>query len=147
MPSLDAALAPQAACRVLLGEASVSDKGQGWNQCFVHNADEVDALFSKRQAHEHEVSLSMKTEFMSLWDGMDTDPNSKIVVMGATNRPQELDPAVLRRQAQRLQHMQLLTICCFVADVCCHDMLSYRNAFSCVCGVYLFAACRTSCQL
>lgn len=59
--------------------------------------DEVDALFGKRQAHEHEVSLSMKTEFMSLWDGMDTDPNSKIVVMGATNRPQELDPAVLRR--------------------------------------------------
>lgn len=60
-------------------------------------ADEADALFGKRMQHEHEVSLSMKTEFMSLWDGMDTDPESRIVIMGATNRPQELDPAVLRR--------------------------------------------------
>lgn len=71
--------------------------GHCCSECLALPADEVDALFSKRQAHEHEVSLSMKTEFMSLWDGMDTDPNSKIVVMGATNRPQELDPAVLRR--------------------------------------------------
>jgi len=62
-------------------------------------ADEVDALLGKRKEHEHEVSLSMKTEFMSLWDGMDTDLTSKVVVMGATNRPQELDNAVLRRYA------------------------------------------------
>lgn len=60
-------------------------------------ADEVDALLGKRRESEHEVSISMKTEFMSLWDGMDTDTQSKVVVMGATNRPQELDSAVLRR--------------------------------------------------
>lgn len=60
-------------------------------------ADEVDALLGKRRDHDHEVSVGMKTEFMSLWDGMDTDLTSKVVIMGATNRPQELDTAVLRR--------------------------------------------------
>lgn len=62
-------------------------------------ADEVDALLGKRKDFEHEVSIGMKTEFMSLWDGMENDPDSKVVIMGATNRPSELDTAVLRRQA------------------------------------------------
>lgn len=69
---------------------------QGENPCVIF-IDEVDALLGKRRESEHEVSISMKTEFMSLWDGMDTDTQSKVVVMGATNRPQELDSAVLRR--------------------------------------------------
>lgn len=46
---------------------------------------------------EHEVSLSMKTEFMSLWDGIETNADSRVVVLGATNRMHELDEAVLRR--------------------------------------------------
>lgn len=96
-----------------------------WSQGVLdYNADEVDALFGKRQAHEHEVSLSMKTEFMSLWDGMDTDPNSKIVVMGATNRPQELDPAVLRRYVLA-SHMQ----CCLF-----HLSVHYQISSSCCAG-------------
>ena len=60
-------------------------------------ADEVDALLGKRKDMEHEVSLSMKTEFMSLWDGVETDKASSIGILGATDRPQELDEAVLRR--------------------------------------------------
>jgi len=68
-----------------------------FRRCAVLYADEVDALLGKRRDHEHEVSVSMKTEFMSLWDCMDTDLTSKVVIMGATNRPQELDAAVLRR--------------------------------------------------
>ncbi|KAL0021947.1 hypothetical protein WJX79_011011 [Trebouxia sp. C0005] len=69
---------------------------QGESACVIF-IDEVDALLGKRKDHEHEVSIGMKTEFMSLWDGMDTDLTSKVVIMGATNRPQELDAAVLRR--------------------------------------------------
>ena len=46
---------------------------------------------------EHEVSLSMKTEFMSLWDGIETNADSRVVILGATNRMHELDEAVLRR--------------------------------------------------
>jgi SpoVK/Ycf46/Vps4 family AAA+-type ATPase len=39
----------------------------------------------------------MKTEFMSSWDGMLTDPKSSIVVVAATNRPWDVDDAILRR--------------------------------------------------
>lgn len=68
-----------------------------WQLHVGYCADEVDALLGKRRDMEHEVSLSMKTEFMSLWDGIETDAMSRIVILGATNRPQELDEAVLRR--------------------------------------------------
>lgn len=34
---------------------------------------------------------------MSLWDGLITDPGCTVIIMGATNRPQDLDRAILRR--------------------------------------------------
>jgi len=39
----------------------------------------------------------MKAQFMSLWDGLITDPDCTVIIMGATNRPQDLDKAILRR--------------------------------------------------
>lgn len=39
----------------------------------------------------------MKAQFMSLWDGLITDPSCTVIIMGATNRPQDLDRAILRR--------------------------------------------------
>lgn len=39
----------------------------------------------------------MKAQFMMLWDGLSTDPECTVIVMGATNRPRDLDPAILRR--------------------------------------------------
>jgi SpoVK/Ycf46/Vps4 family AAA+-type ATPase len=59
--------------------------------------DEVDAVLGKRRANEHEVTVSMKTEFMQLWDGLTTGRNDRILIFGATNRPDNLDDAVLRR--------------------------------------------------
>lgn len=59
--------------------------------------DEVDALLGKRRDQEHEAVTAMKTEFMQLWDGFSTDPNSNVMVLAATNRPFDLDEAVLRR--------------------------------------------------
>eukprot|EP00803_Ostreobium_quekettii_P001113 evm.model.scf_427.2 EVM.evm.TU.scf_427.2 scf_427:21425-24896(-) len=60
--------------------------------------DEVDALLSSRgTATEHEATLSAKTEFMALWEGMETQTRCRVLVMGATNRREALDPAVLRR--------------------------------------------------
>ena len=44
----------------------------------------------------------MKATFMSLWDGLASDNNAKIMVMGATNRPQHIDQAILRRMPIRL---------------------------------------------
>lgn len=39
----------------------------------------------------------MKAQFMQLWDGLITNPDCTVIVMGATNRPQDLDRAILRR--------------------------------------------------
>ncbi|XP_026677244.1 ATPase family AAA domain-containing protein 1-like [Diaphorina citri] len=43
----------------------------------------------------------MKAQFMSLWDGLATDNECVCIVMGATNRPHDLDPAILRRMPKR----------------------------------------------
>lgn len=48
-------------------------------------------------ASEHEATLGIKTEFMQCWEGVCTDSNAKVLVMGATNRRFSLDAAVLRR--------------------------------------------------
>ena len=39
----------------------------------------------------------MKTQFMSFWDGLVTDSSCQIMIVGATNRPQDVDAAILRR--------------------------------------------------
>lgn len=60
--------------------------------------DEVDSFLGKRGSQtEHEATLSVKTEFMQCWEGMETQKGMRVLVMGATNRPESLDPAVLRR--------------------------------------------------
>jgi len=43
----------------------------------------------------------MKAGFMTRWDGLTTEENTRIVVLGATNLPNSLDPAVLRRLPKR----------------------------------------------
>jgi ATPase family AAA domain-containing protein 1 len=43
----------------------------------------------------------MKAGFMTRWDGLTTDDDTRIIVLGATNLPNSLDPAVLRRLPKR----------------------------------------------
>ncbi|XP_022569756.2 outer mitochondrial transmembrane helix translocase-like [Brassica napus] len=45
----------------------------------------------------------MKTEFMALWDRFSTDPNVRVMVLAATNRPSELDEAIMRRLPQAFE--------------------------------------------
>jgi len=59
--------------------------------------DEIDSFLRLRNMHDHEATAMMKAQFMSLWDGLITDPNCQVIVMGATNRPQDVDRAILRR--------------------------------------------------
>ena len=59
--------------------------------------DEVDALLSTRKAHDQEPVNSMKTEFMTMWDGMATRADAPVTVLAATNRPRDVDEAILRR--------------------------------------------------
>lgn len=59
--------------------------------------DEVDSFLGQRRSTDNEVLTNMKTEFMALWDGFTTDQNARVMVLAATNRPADLDEAILRR--------------------------------------------------
>ncbi|KAG4303775.1 hypothetical protein PORY_002827 [Pneumocystis oryctolagi] len=63
--------------------------------------DEIDSFLGKRQKMDHEVTTMIKAEFMSCWDGFSTDENSRIVILGATNRPKDIDEAILRRMPKK----------------------------------------------
>jgi SpoVK/Ycf46/Vps4 family AAA+-type ATPase len=51
----------------------------------------------RSSTNDHEATAMMKTQFMMLWDGLSTENGSTVIVMGATNRPNDLDRAILRR--------------------------------------------------
>ncbi|CAI5731964.1 unnamed protein product [Peronospora destructor] len=64
--------------------------------------DEIDSLLTQRSSTENEASRRMKTEFLVQLDGAGTKAKDIILVVGATNRPQELDEAARRRFVKRL---------------------------------------------
>nr|XP_043634786.1 ATPase family AAA domain-containing protein FIGL1 [Erigeron canadensis] len=64
--------------------------------------DEIDSLLSQRKSDgEHESSRRMKTQFLIEMEGFDSG-NEQILLIGATNRPHELDEAARRRLTKRL---------------------------------------------
>ncbi|KAI0629775.1 ATPase [Trametes polyzona] len=62
--------------------------------------DEIDSFLRERTKSDHEVTGMMKAEFMTLWDGL-TSSSDRILVLGATNRPNDIDSAILRRMPKR----------------------------------------------
>ncbi|OIW05628.1 hypothetical protein TanjilG_23414 [Lupinus angustifolius] len=65
--------------------------------------DEVDSLLGARGgALEHEATRRMRNEFMAAWDGLRSKENQRILILGATNRPFDLDDAVIRRLPRRI---------------------------------------------
>ncbi|KAK3125992.1 hypothetical protein QOZ80_7BG0612430 [Eleusine coracana subsp. coracana] len=65
--------------------------------------DEVDGMLGRREnPGEHEAMRKMKNEFMVNWDGLRTKDKERVLVLAATNRPFDLDEAVVRRLPRRL---------------------------------------------
>ncbi|XP_010473660.1 PREDICTED: putative cell division cycle ATPase [Camelina sativa] len=65
--------------------------------------DEVDSMLGQRtRVGEHEAMRKIKNEFMSHWDGLMTKPGERILVLAATNRPFDLDEAIIRRFERRI---------------------------------------------
>ncbi|CAJ1952976.1 unnamed protein product [Sphenostylis stenocarpa] len=65
--------------------------------------DEVDSMLGQRtRVGEHEAMRKIKNEFMTHWDGLLTGPNEQILVLAATNRPFDLDEAIIRRFERRV---------------------------------------------
>eukprot|EP00850_Spirogloea_muscicola_P012488 SM000081S22622 [mRNA] locus=s81:122629:125325:- [translate_table: standard] len=64
--------------------------------------DEVDGLLSQRHSVDHSMD-NLKAVFLTSWEGFDTDGESRVTVLAATNHKDKLDKAVLRRFGTMLE--------------------------------------------
>ncbi|KAH7915013.1 hypothetical protein BJ138DRAFT_1123072 [Hygrophoropsis aurantiaca] len=115
------ALAKEAGCRMMMiSPSDVMDMYVGEGEKLVKAVfslarrlspcvvflDEIDALFGARMsARESGGAFAHRgviTEFMQEMDGLKTSKDDRVIVIGATNRPFDLDDAVLRRLPRRL---------------------------------------------
>ena len=115
--------------------------------------DEIDSFLRSRSSNDHEATAMMKTQFMMLWDGLSTNSQSTVIVMGATNRPNDLDKAIIRRmpaqfhiglpnEEQRVQILKLILETEQIQnDVDLHRLGKLTNGFS---GSDLREMCRNA---
>ncbi|KAJ6502610.1 hypothetical protein C8R45DRAFT_1191925 [Mycena sanguinolenta] len=114
------ALAKEAGCRMMaISPSDVMDMYVGEGEKLVKAVftlarkiapcvvflDEIDALFSARVSSRDRAPFSHRgvlTEFMQEMDGLRSSKDDNVIVIGATNRPFDLDDAVLRRLPRRL---------------------------------------------
>lgn len=80
--------------------------GRKMHPCIIF-IDEADALLGNRKAGEKRHIRAMLNQFLMEWDGLNNSKHSPFLLL-ATNRPFDLDPAVLRRAPVRI-HLDIPT--------------------------------------
>ncbi|XP_078317022.1 outer mitochondrial transmembrane helix translocase-like [Crassostrea virginica] len=100
--------------------------------------DEIDSFLRSRSSQDHEATAMIKAQFMSMWDGIITDPHCRIMIVAATNRPGDIDPAILRRlpcqfnirKPEKVQRNNILRLVLFPEDTenLDYDKLSEQTA-------------------
>lgn len=78
----------------------------------------VDSFLRSRSSQDHEATAMIKAQFMSMWDGIITDPNCRIMIVAATNRPSDIDPAILRRLPCQFIIKKPVKNKCLTNDIC-----------------------------
>ncbi|KAJ8014154.1 hypothetical protein DPEC_G00037300 [Dallia pectoralis] len=71
----------------------VFQRGQNSAPCVIF-FDEIDALCPRRSGHESGASVRVVNQLLTEMDGLET--RKQVFIMAATNRPDIIDPAVLR---------------------------------------------------
>lgn len=64
--------------------------------------DEGDSLLRKRNSEQKDWARNQISQFLREWDGLGNDGRSNAIIVVSTNRPFDLDDAVLRRLPRRL---------------------------------------------
>ena len=64
--------------------------------------DEIDSLLTSRSDKDQDSTRRLKTEFLTAFDGVSAAADERILVLGATNLPNELDDAAVRRLPKRI---------------------------------------------
>ena len=64
--------------------------------------DEIESILSKRKEDENDAMKRLKTEFLVQFDGVGSGDDLRVLIIGATNRPFDLDPAIIRRLPKRV---------------------------------------------
>lgn len=64
--------------------------------------DEIDSILTRRSENECEANRRLKTEFLIQLEGATSNVQDNVLLIGATNLPQELDEAAKRRFTKRL---------------------------------------------
>ena len=59
--------------------------------------DEIDSVLANRSSDDHEATKGCKSTFLQLWDGLFTNEDDGILIIGATNRKEFLDDAFISR--------------------------------------------------
>ncbi|ANQ06202.1 AAA family ATPase [Plasmodium coatneyi] len=64
--------------------------------------DEIDSILGMRKKDEDDTTIRIKNQLLQMIDGINTKKDAVIVIIGATNRPDMIDDAALRRFNKRV---------------------------------------------